>query len=68
MRLAGHIARMGEMRMHIRFWSETTKGKDYSKDVGVDEKIILEWILEKYGGKFWTGFIWFRVGISGGHL
>jgi hypothetical protein len=37
------------------FWSENLKGRDYSKDLGVDGKIILEWILGKYGGKLWPG-------------
>jgi hypothetical protein len=27
--------------------------------------IILEWILEKLGGKVWTVFIWLRIGTSG---
>jgi hypothetical protein len=26
-------------------------GKDLSKDLGRDGKIILEWILEKWGGR-----------------
>jgi hypothetical protein len=25
----------------------------------------IEWILEKYGEKFWTEFIWLRIGIIG---
>jgi hypothetical protein len=25
---------------------------------GVDGRIILEWILGKYGGRMWIGFIW----------
>jgi hypothetical protein len=29
----------------------------------VDGK-ILEWILGKYGGRVWTGCIWFRIGTS----
>jgi hypothetical protein len=29
-------------------------------------RIILEWILGKYGGKLCTGFIWLRIGTSGG--
>jgi len=33
------------------------KGKDYSEDLGVDEKIILEWILEKQGGISWIDYI-----------
>jgi hypothetical protein len=39
-----------------------------TEDLGVDGMIILEWLLEKYGGKVWTGFIWFRIGTSGRFL
>jgi len=28
-------------------WSETLEGSDNSEDVGIDGRIILEWILEK---------------------
>jgi hypothetical protein len=31
----------------------------------VDGRIILEWILKKWGEKVWTGFIWLRMGSSG---
>jgi hypothetical protein len=44
---------------------ENLKGCDYSEDLGVDGKIILEWTLGESGGKVWTGFIWIRIGISG---
>jgi hypothetical protein len=44
------------------------KGRDFSEDLEVDERIILEWILGKQGGKVWTGFIWLRIGTSGGLL
>jgi hypothetical protein len=37
-------------------------GRDHSGDLGVDGKIILDWILGKLGGKVWTGFMWFRIG------
>jgi hypothetical protein len=53
---AGHIARMGEINAY-KNWSEDLKGTDHSEDLGVDGKIILEWILWKYRGKFWTEFI-----------
>jgi hypothetical protein len=26
--------------------------------IGVDGRTVLEWILGKYDGKVWTGFIW----------
>jgi hypothetical protein len=34
------------------------------EDLGIDEKIILEWILDKEGCKVWTGIKWFRIGMS----
>jgi hypothetical protein len=47
MRLVGHVARMGEMRVHEIFWSKKVNGSDNSEDLGVDGKIILAWILGK---------------------
>jgi hypothetical protein len=46
---------------------EYLKRKDHSEDLGVDEK-ILEWILEKCDEELCTGFIWLRIGTSGGGL
>jgi hypothetical protein len=40
----------------------------HAENLGVDVKIILKWSLDKKGGKVWTGFIWFRIGTSGGLL
>jgi hypothetical protein len=36
--------------------------------LGVYGRIILEWILGKYGGKLWIGFIQLNIGASGGLL
>jgi hypothetical protein len=33
--------------MHRKFWPEDLKGRDNGEDLGVDGRIILEWILEK---------------------
>jgi hypothetical protein len=38
---------MLSMKMHIKFLSESLKRRDRSENVGVDGKIILEWILGK---------------------
>jgi hypothetical protein len=38
---------------------------DHSEGTGVRGKIVLEWILGKYGGKVWTGFIWLRKETNG---
>jgi hypothetical protein len=37
---------------------------DYLEDLGVDESIILKWILSKSVGRAWTGLMWFRIGES----
>jgi hypothetical protein len=44
------------------------EGKRPLRNLKIDGKIILEWILGKLGGKVWTGFIWLRIGTSGGEL
>jgi hypothetical protein len=33
--------------MHDIFWLESLKGREHLEDVGLDGKIILEWILRK---------------------
>jgi len=54
--------------MHIKFWSESLKGREHSEHLGIDGKIILEWILGKQCGKVWTRFICLKIGTSGGPL
>jgi hypothetical protein len=51
MRWAGHIARMGAMRNAYRILVGKHKGKSHSEDLRVDGRIILEWILGKFGSK-----------------
>jgi hypothetical protein len=43
--------------MHTRFWLEILKGRNHSEELGVDGKIILEWIL----GKWWNAVDWFHL-------
>jgi hypothetical protein len=43
----GHEGRTGETRITSNFGPETLKGRDHSEDIGVDGKVILEWILGK---------------------
>jgi hypothetical protein len=47
------------------FWSENMKERD-PREIGVEGKLMLEWILGKYGGRLWTGFIWLRIGTNDG--
>jgi hypothetical protein len=54
--------------MSTKLWQGTLKGRDHSEQIEVDEKIILKWILEKYGLRVWTGFVWLRIRAGGGLL
>jgi hypothetical protein len=42
--------------------------RDHSEELGIDTRIILEWILEIQDGKLWKGFIWLKIGSSGGEF
>jgi hypothetical protein len=53
--------------MRSELWLRNLKRKNHSEDMGVDG-IILKWILEKKRVMVWTGFIWLRIGTSGGLL
>jgi hypothetical protein len=44
------------------------KGRNHLEDLDVDGSIVLKRILKKYDEVMWTGFIWLRIGISGGLL
>jgi hypothetical protein len=54
--------------MHMKSNQENMKEREYWEHLCVDRSIILTWILQKCNGKVWSGFIWFRKGISGGLL
>jgi hypothetical protein len=59
---------MGEVRNSYEVLSENLKGRDHSEDLGVDVKIISEWILKKQTGRVWMGCIWRRIWTSDGML
>jgi hypothetical protein len=51
--------------MHTVFWLYNLKERDHLEDTVVDGKIILEWLVGKYGEKVWTGCFWLKIGTSG---
>jgi hypothetical protein len=42
MKWTEHVA-----KINAEYWSANLKGKDLGEDLGVDDKIILKWILKK---------------------
>jgi len=47
--------------MNTGFWWKNLKLRDLS----IDGRIIVRWILRKFYGNVWTGLIWLRIRTSG---
>jgi hypothetical protein len=63
MRCVGHVACMGIIRSVYTFRLASMKGRNYHlQEQGVDERIILKWILEKWNLRMLTGLTWIRIG------
>jgi hypothetical protein len=50
-------------KVHTKFWSEKLKGRG-----NLGELRVHEIITKKQDVRMWTGFIWLRIGTSGGLL
>jgi hypothetical protein len=55
-----------EMRNVYRILVQKMKGWYHLKDLGIDRKIILKFILRKYSDEMWTGIMCLRLGNEGG--
>jgi hypothetical protein len=53
---------MGPKELHTGFRWESQKEREDLKELDVDGRIMLRWILEKVYGVVWTGLIWLRIG------
>jgi len=53
MRLLWHVSCMGKDRNVYRIWFGNLTLGDHLEYLGVDETIILKWILRKWDGRLW---------------
>ena len=44
------MVRRGREEVHTGFWWGDLKERDHLKNAGVDERIILKWIIQKWDG------------------
>jgi len=59
-----HVWGRSEIRKGFR-WSNF-KERDSLPELGLEERITLKWTLEKQDTIAWNGFIWLRIGTTGG--
>lgn len=38
------------------------------ENLGLDEEVMLQYMLQKYNVKAWSEFVWLRIGTNGGLL
>jgi hypothetical protein len=62
------MGRACSMHEEKRVLTGKPEGTRPQKNLDVGGRIILRWILEKYDGVIWTGFIWLRIKAIGGLL
>jgi hypothetical protein len=56
----------GRGKVFRGFWLVSPKVRDHWEERGVGGRIILRWILFRYGSMGRTEFSWLRIGSSGG--
>ena len=64
----GHVARKGRGEAYIGFLWGNLRKRNNLGDTGIDGRIILRWVFRKGVVGLWTGSIWLRIWIGGGHL
>jgi hypothetical protein len=59
------VARRGSSEIHNRFWRGNLNEIVLLEGLGIDGKIILQWVIKKRNGARISLF-WFRIGSRGG--
>jgi len=64
LKLAGYVARMGERERELGSQWGSLNERGHFKDLRVERKIILKWILRKYDNRALSEFISLLVNTS----
>jgi len=56
-----HVAHVQEKRHSYAVLVEQAQGKDHLENLGIDGRIILNYISQKWTGREWTKLIWPRI-------
>jgi len=54
--------------VYAGFWWGDLSERDHVEYPFIDGRIILRWIIRKWGVGAWTGSMWFGIGTGGGHF
>jgi hypothetical protein len=50
---------------HVWGQEGNLRGKDNLEDLGIDGRVLLKWVFEKWDGRAWAELIWFRLWTDG---
>ena len=59
---------MGRGEAFTGFWWRNLREGEHLEDPGVDGRIVLRWIFQRWNVGACTGFIWLNIETVGGHL
>jgi hypothetical protein len=55
MKWVEHVALWRKLEMYTKFWLGSLKGGNQLEDLGISRRILLKWILRKYGVRMRAG-------------
>jgi hypothetical protein len=65
---AGYVAHIWREDVNTGFLWGSLMERNHLENLGVDPRIILKWIFNKWDGKARIGLTWLRIGTGGGLL